>query len=1034
MRKLFFSILFILPLTLLAQKKITGKVTDQNGVSLQSANVQEKGKSNTVSTDVNGNYNITVQGNNAMLVISSAGFVLQEIEVGDKNTVNAQLERSGNLEEVVVTAFGVKKEKRSLGYSSQEVKAEDLAISKQPNLINALQGKVAGVQINSTGGAPGQGASIIIRGVKSLDPGKNNQPLFVIDGVIMDNSTSLVGQQAGLRGMSNRAADINPDDIESISVLKGGAASALYGQAGSEGVVIITTKSGKAGKIQVGVSTSYGIDQVNKFPEVQSKYTQGYTGAYDSISFWPTWGPTIAAAQLIDPSHPDHLFNQYARGYQNGNQFRTSVNMSGGSENAIFSSSVSYFKQEGTIPFTDYRNISARINGTFKLGTKLKFNPSVYYISSGGYRYNADRYNESLTYWSPRWDVKDYIKPDGTMKTYGNNNPIYGAATNRFKDDVNRMIASMHWTYSPFKWLDINYRLGLDQANDLRTYTAPGPLGLVGERTYEDNGLGFVYEYRIRKRILNSNLSALLKHDWSKKFGTTLRLGTESRDEYYNRLTAEGDELDIPTLLSLNNTKIRSNSEYLEKYRIVSLYGELTTNYDNFLFLTLTGRNDQTSALAPGNNSYFYPSVSLAGVFSDKIKLPNWWSFGKIRASWAQIGKDYEPYSLNTYYGSYVLSSSGQVLWTRSDTKGDASLKPERTTTLEIGTELRFLKNRLGLDFTWYKLNSRDQIIPVSISPTAGYTQTVINAGEIQNKGIEFTLTGKPIVTKDFNWEINLNYTANKSEILSIKEGLTEIVIADQFGYGGSTVTMKYLPGYSAGTLFGTSYLRYYSGKPDDGLTVQKDLPYVIASTGSNRGFPIRDSKQRILGNAQPKWIGGIVNSFRYKQFGLSFQFDAQQGMYKYNQLGNFMAAFGEAKYTEDRDTPQTYAGVYADGTPNTMIVYSGQGVKPDGRNYGASYYRNIYRGVSENFVEDASWVRLRNLTFSYSLPKTILGKTFIKESTISFTGNNLWIGTEFSGYDPESSSFSAGSTATGFAGFTYPAMRSFLVSVNLNF
>ncbi|MBP9104591.1 MAG: SusC/RagA family TonB-linked outer membrane protein [Chitinophagaceae bacterium] len=1034
MKKMLILFLLVLPVSLLAQQTVTGKVTDEKSNPIAFASIQEKGKSNTVIADANGAFTITVQNGNAVLIITSAEFLSQEIKVNNQAIVNGQLKSSGNLDEVVVTAFGVKKQKRSLGYSTQEVKAEDLAISQQPNLLNALQGKVSGVQINSGGGAPGQGASILIRGVKSLGPGKNNQPLFVIDGVIMDNSTNLVGQQAELRGMSNRAADLNPDDIESVSVLKGGAASALYGQAGSNGVVIITTKSGKAGKIQVGVTATYGIDQVNKFPDVQSKYTQGYTGSYDSVSFWPVWGPTIAEAKAIDPSHPDQIFDQYARGYQNGNQFRTNVNMSGGSENAIFSSSLSYFKQEGTIPFTDYRNISARINATIKVGSKITFNPSVYYISSGGYRYNADRYNESLTYWSPRWDVMDYVKPDGTMKTYGNNNPIYGASTNRFKDDVNRMIASMHWTYSPFKWLDFDYRLGLDQANDLRTYTAPGPLGLVGERTYEDNGLGFVYEYRIRNRILNSNLSALLKHDWSKKFETTLRLGTSSRDEYYNRVTAEGDELDIPTLLSLNNTKIRYNSEYLEKYRIASFYGELTAAWDNFLFLTVTERNDRTSALAPGNNSYFYPSVSLAGVFSDKIKLPSWWSYGKVRASWAQIGKDYDPYSLNTYYSSYVVSSTGQVLWTRDDQKGDASLQPERTTTLEIGTELRFLKNRLGVDFSWYKLNSRDQIIPVSISPTTGYTSTVINAGEIENKGIELTLTGKPITNKNFTWDINLNYTANRSKVLSITDELKEIVIGSQYGYASATVTMKYVPGQSVGTLYGASYLRYYNGKADDGITLQKDLPYIIATTGSNRGFPVRDGTQRNLGNVQPKWIGGIVNSFRYKQFGLSFQFDTQQGMYKYNQLGNFMAAFGIAKYTEDRDTPQTYDGVYADGTVNTMVVYSGQGTKPDGRNYGASYYRNVYRGVSENFVEDASWIRLRNLTMSYQLPKTALGKSFIKDATISVTGNNLWLSTDFSGFDPESSSFSAGSNMSGFAGFSYPAMRSYMLSLNLKF
>ncbi len=1035
MRRLLTLIFFLSPFFLFAQKQVTGKVSSESGAAVPFATVKEKGKENTVSADGNGNYNITVTGNNAVLVFSSAEFQEKELRVGNNSRLDVQLASSTEMSEVIVTAFGIKKQKRSLGYSAAEVDGEELLKTRQPNLVNALQGKVAGVQINSGGGAPGQGASILIRGVKSLDPGKNSQPLFVIDGVVMDNSTNTVGQQAEVRGMSNRAADINPDDIESVSVLKGGAASALYGQAGSNGVVIITTKSGKAGKLQVGASISYGIDEVNKFPDVQMKYSQGFSGVYDRNSFWPSWGPTVADAKAIDPTHPNEIFHHYKQGYNDGSQFRASVNMSGGTEAALLSSSLSYFEQAGTIPFTTYKNISARVNGTFKFSSKLTFNPSVYYIKSGGYRYNADRFNESLTYWSPRWDVKDYIKPDGTMQSYGNNNPIFGAATNRFKDDVNRIIANMNLVYSPVKWFDLNYRFGMDQYSDFRSYTAPGPKGLVGERTYEDNGMGFVNEYRIQNRILNSNAIASFKKDWTSKFNTTLRLGNEVRDQYYNRLTAEGADLDIPDLLTLNNTKNRTASQYEERYRIVSAFGEFTSSYDNFLFLTVTGRNDWTSTLAPGNNSFFYPSVSLAGVFSDKIKLPSWWSYGKLRASWAEIGKDYEPYQLNTYYNSYVLQSSGQVLWTRSDSKGEASLKPERTTTLEFGTELRFFKNRLGVDFNWYKLNSRDQIIPVSISPTTGFTSIVSNAGEIENKGIELTLTGNPVKTKDFSWDVTVNYSANRNKVLSIKEGLSEIVVASQFGYVGSRVTLKYVPSYAVGNLYGTSYQRYYAGTTDDGVTVRNDLPIVIASTGSNRGFPVRDVTQRLLGNSQPKWIGGIVNTLRYKQFGLSFQFDAQQGMEKYNQLGNFMSAFGIAKYTEDRDTPQTYNGVLSDGTPNTQVVYSGQGVKPDGRNYGAGYYRNVFRGVSENFVEDASWVRLRNVTASYTLPTKWLGKSFVKNATVSITGNNLILWTDFSGYDPESSSFSAGSTAaSGFAGFTYPAMRSVLFTINANF
>jgi TonB-linked SusC/RagA family outer membrane protein len=1016
-------------------RQVTGTVTDEYGETLPAVSVVQKGTQNGTTTDSKGFFSITVTGTNPVLVFSFAGRQTREVAIGSRNQYDVTLNPNGEMSEVVVTAFGIKKQKRTLGYSTQEVSGDDLMQTRQPNLVNALQGRVAGVQINSTGGAPGQGASIIIRGVKSLDPSKDNQPLFVIDGVVMDNSTNVVGQQAEIRGMSNRAADINPDDIETISILKGGAATALYGQAGSNGVVVITTKSGRAGRMRVGLTTTYGISNVNKFPDVQMRFTQGYKGVYDPSSFWPTWGPTVEAARALDPTHPAEIYNHYARGYEQGNQFRTTLNLSGGTENSMLSSSFSYFKQNGTIPFTDYKNISARVSGQLKFSSKLKMSPSVIFTNSGGYRYNADRYNESLTYWSPRWDVMDYINPDGTMKTYGNNNPVYGAATNRFKDDVNRIVGNVLFSYTPVSWASVDYRLGLDRYTDARTYTAPGPKGIPGEIPYEDNGLGFVNEYNIQNRILNSNLIVTLQKDWSSKFSSTLRLGNDVRDQYYKRLSAEGDELDIPDLLTLNNTKNRTASEYEENYRIVSFFGELQLGYNNYLFLSVTGRNDQSSALAEGLNSYFYPSVSLSYVFSDMFTMPAWWSYGKLRASYAQIGKDTDPYRINTYYGSSVLSSTGQVLWTRQNSQGEQTLRPEKTTTLELGTELGFLNSRLGLDFTVYKLNSKDQIIPVSISPTTGFTQLYTNAGEIENKGIEVTLKGTPVNSKDFTWNINLNYSRNRNKVLSIKEGLTELVVGSQFGYAGSTVTMKYVPGYAVGNLYGSSYLRYYGNEPDDKVTLRTDLPLVIASTGSNAGFPVRDGTQRLLGNSQPKWIGGLENSFRYKSFSLSFLFDAQQGMKKYNQLGNFMAAFGIAKYTENRDQTVVFEGVLPNGTPNTQVVYYGQDVGPDGRNYGDGYYRNIYRGVSENFVEDASWVRLRNASLSYNLPNGIFKGTFIRDASVSLTGNNLLLFTDYSGFDPESSSFNSGSImGSGFAGFTYPASRTFLFTVNVNF
>lgn len=1030
-----------IPLFVFSQsKQVSGTVTDDKGKPISNATVLEKGTTNGVITDEKGAFTLTVRNGNAVLVISYTGMQTVEVQVGSQNNYSVFLSPSGQMNEVMVTALGIRREKRALGYSAQEISGDLLSQTKQTNIVNALRGQVAGVQINSGGGAPGQGTRIIIRGIKSLDPNKDNQPLFVIDGIVMDNSTNTVSEAGALRGLSNRAADINPDDVESISILRGGAATALYGQAGSNGVVIITTKTAKAGKMRIGFTTTYGFDEINKLPEVQSKFSQGFVGTtsrvpeYSPTTIFSAWGPTVEEVKRIDPTQRDFLYNHYGRGYQQGNQFRSTLSLSGGTENALLTSSFSYFKQKGTIPNSDYQNISARVGGQFKYG-KLRITPSLNFINSGGLRVNADRYNEQLTYWSPRVDVRDYIKPDGTMKGY-RDNPIFGTYVNQFKDNVNRLIGNIALSFSPLKWFDLDYRLGMDYYADFRRQAGRGPLGLPGEMRFSDNGNGFVDEYRISNRVLTSNLIGTFKKEWSSKFSTVLRIGNDVRAIKYNRLTSTGSDLDIPTLLSLNNAKIRTASQYLEDYRIVSAFGDLTFSYDNFLFLNLTGRNDWSSTLDPQFNSFFYPSASLSYIFSENFKLPGWFSYGKLRASYAEIGKDANPYDNNSYYTSSVITSSGQIAWTRGDRRGDRLLRPERTSTIEFGTEMRFLQNRLSVDVTWYKLNSRDQIIPIFISPTSGYTQLITNAGEIENKGIEIVLSGNPVRGTKFSWNATLNFSRNRNKVIKIIEGLKEIIVGSHFGYINSGVTLKYVPGYAVGNLYGTTFQRYYGTKVDDRVTFQPDLPMVIASTGSNAGFPVPDLNQRLLGNSQPDWIGGISNTLTYKNLRLSFLIETQQGQDRYNQLGNFMAAFGIAKYTEDRTTYKVFPGVLANGTPNTQSVYMGMGraSASDPRDYGNGYYRNIYRTLSEPFVEDASWTRLRYLSLSYQIPAKIFKTNVIKGASVTFTGNNLILWTKYSGFDPETSSMPAGSNADGFTGFSYPAIRSYLFSINLDF
>lgn len=1030
-------ILTSMPILVFSQQRtIKGSIKDEAGLPVPMATVTEKGTQNAVTSNENGEFSINVTGSKPVLVFTSVNYISREIQVGNNNTLNVEMKLSGDLSEVVVTALGISKDKKALGYSTQEVKAEDLTRNMQPNLINALQGKVAGATITSVGGGPGQGATIRIRGFNSIDPARSGDPLFVIDGIILDNTTSTLGASGGstynVRSVGNRASDINPDDIESINILKGGAATALYGLRGSNGVVVITTKKGKGGGVRVGVSSSYGFDKINKTPKVQKEFTAGILGEYVPIGLGPAWGPTIEEAKAIDPEHPDELFDNYKRAYQTGKQMRHSINVAGGTDAVKFFSSVSMFNQEGMLPFTDYKNISGRLNTDFKISSVLKASVNMNYTNSGGYRYDADRFGESLAYFSPRWDVSDWQNEDGTQKWRGTNNPIYGAATNRLKDDVYRFVGGITLSYTPFKWLDLSYRAGGDIYTDNRFRTAPGLRGITGERSY-DNSEGYVGEYNIRYRALNTTFIATLSSKLGKDISGTLRLGHELLDRRYAEKGVLGSKLNIWNWFNLRNASIFEPVENSSKYRLMGLFGEATFDYKSFLFLSITGRNDITSSLLSPNNSFFYPSVSASYLFSQHMPMPSFISYGKLRLSYAKIGKDAAVYQTSTGYTSYGSLPTGITGLTRGATLGDPGLRPEFTNTVEGGLEMNFFNNRLGFDVTYYHSISRDQIIPISVSSTTGYVRAAVNAGDMRNKGIELVLRGTPVENKNFSWEASLNFSANRNKILSLREGTTELTYGGSSGgYLNSPVTMKLIPGEPFGNIYGTHYLRYYGNDKEDPIRTDKSRPMVIGADGFPVLAPV--SSQKLLGNSQPDWIGGLTNTFSYKGLTLSTLIDARWGMERFNRLENFFVAFGIADYTANRRSYKVFEGVLADGTPNTKQVWLDQAVGPDGVNYGEGYYRRIYRAISEPFVQDASWIRLRSASLSYTLPSKWLPKKTIRSISASVTGNNLILITDYYGLDPESISADASTNIDGTSGFTYPAARSILFTINIGF
>lgn len=1013
---------------------VSGVVTtSDDGSALPGVSVFVKGTQVGTVTDGEGKYTLNVPDETATLVFSFIGYKTIEVAVQARNSIDVTLESDiTQLGEVVVTSFGIEQSKQSLGFSTQTVDAEAISQMKQPNVVSALQGQVAGVQITNAGGAPGMSSRILIRGITSLNPNANNQPLFIVDGIPIDNSTYEVGPDATEntpRGLSNRAMDINPNDIENISVLKGAAATGLYGVRAANGAIVITTKKGKAGRVTVDANSTIGFQQINKYPPFQETYGQGSVGRYGPTDIFPAWGAPVEAGNILDPEYK--YYDNYRNAMQTGKTFDNYISISGGNDIATFYASVSNTDQEGVIPFSTWDRTSAKLSGSVKFNEKFTVTSSVNYTNSGGNRVPHDRFMENLMYFPASRDVNNFEDERGYQNYVGlSDNPMYSAKYWTFVDNVDRFLGNIYLNYKPADWINFNYRIGTDFYNDFREEISPGPRSATDE--YPISATGFIEHTRINNRVINSNFFVELKKTFAEKFSTSLRLGHELFQEERNSLVTTGNEFEIPQFFQLSNVKAIETRQALSQRRLIGVYGDFQIGYDDFLYLNVTGRNDWTSTLPTGNNSFFYPSASLSFVFNEKLGLPALLSYGKLRGSIGEVGKDTDPYLTSTVYTRTTgFPLDGVLAYSRGNLLGSNDLKPERTTTIEFGTDLKFFENKVGLEFTWYKSNSRDQIFQVPVSESTGYPLIVTNVGEIENKGIELILSGTPVNSGGLRWDVLLNYTRNRNTVVDIAEGIDQFPVASQFGYVGSTVTMMIREGDAYGNLYGTSYARYYANA-EEGANVRyldRDRTRVI---GAN-GFPVANTNQLVIGNVQPKWLAGLRNTFSYKGVTLSFLIDVRWDMDQYDQYHNFLSAFGKLDYSENRNDVVIFDGVLADGTTNTRPVWLGQGVGPDGFDYGSNgFYRNYHRNISENFVQDASFVKLRNLSLGYQLPKSWLSRTPLTAVSLSATVNNVILWTPWINFDPESFSSGAGGNASGFSGLGYPGVTSTLFSLNL--
>ncbi|WP_210420753.1 SusC/RagA family TonB-linked outer membrane protein [Chitinophaga sp. XS-30] len=1018
------AVMLLLPDAMQAQqqKTITGTVLSDEGSPMPGVTVRIKGTTRNAQTDVRGIFTIQASSGE-VLVLSFIGYADQEVTVRESSTLNITMRLSETaLGEVVVTAMGIKKEKKELGYSVQDIKSDELLKNKDPNLINSLNGKIAGLSITNSGGAPGSSASIVIRGGTSLE--RDNQPLFIIDGMPMDNSTGQ-GDNSAFDGTtnlattnSNRAMDINPEDIESISVLKGPAAAALYGLRAAAGAIIITTKKGQEGTVTGSVTSRYITNWVNRLPKQQGIYKQGsyYNGSFTDETT-RSWGDKFEPGEAVYDNMGDF--------FETANAFDNSFSLSGGSKTGNFFLSGSNLNQSGVVPTTNFTRSTIRFNGEQKLGIVTLGVNASYSTSetqktltgSGLWGSSGSGYMESIIAWPRNDEMKTWLNPDGTKRLLlpdlsldaNVDNPYWILNKNPQSDQTDRFIGNIYATVKFTDWFDATYRLGVDNY-----VTAYSNLIAANSSVKLDWQNGMLSKTDRRYNYVNSNLM-LNFHKTFNDWDASLVLGTSSEDTYLRSVSHRSENFIIPDFHTLNNANPEDKyfSENINRKRLVGVYGDLRVSYRNTIFLSVTGRNDWSSTLPVQNQSFFYPSFSGSFVFTELLPKSSILSFGKVRASWAQVGKDAPAYQTNTYlFGPEQTIGGGfRNYWTR----GNDLLKPETTTSTEFGTELRFLNGRLGLDVAYYINNSKDQILQPRVSNATAYILSFVNTGEIENKGLEVTVTANPIRKKDFRWDVMLNVSGNRGKVKALPGALPILYVTDvQVGNAKAA-------SFDGGTFMGLSGSKWQTD--DDGnLLLNWDTGYPLTSTLTTTP----------VGNREPKLLGGLNNSFSYKSFNFSFLFDFRVGGDIYNGTEYLLTAYGLSERTANRGSEITFTGMALNPATAKYEEVTRTVVADE------KYYRDILLNNAPSFIEKVNWLRLRSISLAYSLPQPALRKLpFLKGATLTASGTNVLLFTNYSGMDPETSAAGAGVIGSGSVGIDYcgvPATSGFALGLNLKF
>lgn len=1013
--------------------KITtqGTIVDAQGEPLIGVSILEVGTTNGTITDIDGKFTLQV-ASGATLEISYIGYKTQQLAATPDFGTIKMSDDTEVLQEVVVTALGIKREKKALGYAMQEVKGESLVEARETNLANALSGKISGVQVIRSSNGPGGSSKIQLRGANSVTG--LNQPLIVVDGVPMDNFTGSDGgdgfYNVGL-DMGNGLSDINPEDIESMSVLKGASAAALYGSRAGNGVILITTKKGsKREGLGVTISASVSAETIFMKPDLQTSFGQGTNGVYDGGDP-SSWGPAMGFEYNFNgQNRVMQYYDNIDSYFKTGTNLTESVSFQQQFDKTAVYASATRMDDASKIPGANLNrtNFTLRASSTFGKDDRWSLDAKIQYINTGAENRpligNTPSNSFLIIYNLPSsLDIRDYSNPltdEGKMYWWSPNglNPYWLEKYNLNADNRSRFLLNASLKYKITDWLNVELRGGSDMyftESTEKTYAGASTLN-NGNSSYSLN----------EQRFYENNFSFLFtaqKDNLIDKIGVSATFGGNLMERKSTGLKNRASKLTVPNLFNINNSS-KSDRDVTETYshkKINSLYGTIGLNYNGWVFLDATFRNDWSSALAKENRSFFYPSVSLSWVISDMMNkfdkpLPEWVTYAKARASFAQVGNDMDPYQL---YDSYEIGSDqwGNTTAKPGETKYDSTVRSELISSWEAGLEMKFLNNRLGFDFAWYKSNAKRQLMKIPVNEMSGYKNKIINAGNIQNTGIELMINARPVETESFSWDTQINFSKNNNKILDLGPGIPKYELG-----GAEELKVYAVAGGNYGEIWGTKFAR----------VEDESSPYYGKLILNEAGLPTTDGERYKIGDQQPDCMIGWNNTLSYKNFAFSFQFDGRIGGDIYSYTNYVLQTNGRAAVTapDGRRDEFIVDGVVSDGNggykPNTTPVTQ------------EAYWKNGIgtgnQGIAEANIYDGTNFRLRNVALNYTFPREMLKKTCFQQVKLGVSVNNVWmIYSDMNGIDPESVMVTS-TNATGFEFGASPTSRTYLFNVTLGF